>query len=115
MDTPGKSRERDAKIDGEAIYFPQVLEGGFLMKEQLEHRLEDLKKEFEIGQTRLQAMERQQMLLRETLLRISGAIQVLEEMLMSDKSQPGEHMVTGSNPVDGVTPQTRSTGYSSGL
>lgn len=51
------------------------------MQEQIQLRLAELKKEFEIGQTRLQETERQQAMLRETLLRISGAIQVLEEML----------------------------------
>jgi predicted nuclease with TOPRIM domain len=53
------------------------------MREQLQIRLEELKKEFDVGQTRLQELDRQQTALRETLLRISGAIQVLEEMLIS--------------------------------
>jgi predicted nuclease with TOPRIM domain len=57
------------------------------MREQIQIRLEELKKEFEIGQTRLQETDRQQSLLRETLLRISGAIQVLEETLASRKDQ----------------------------
>jgi prefoldin subunit 5 len=69
------------------------------MREQLKLRLEELKKEFEIGQTRLQELVRQQTSLRETLLRISGAIQVLEEMLASEKSQPGEETLTGSPPA----------------
>lgn len=51
------------------------------MQEQLERRLEELKKEFELGQTKLREVETQQLQLRETLLRISGAIQVLEETL----------------------------------
>ncbi len=51
------------------------------MREQLQARLSVLKREFETGQTQLQALERQQNSLRETLLRISGAIQVLEELL----------------------------------
>lgn len=51
------------------------------MHDQLQTRLEELKKEFAMGQTRLQELERQQMHLRETMLRISGAIQVLEELL----------------------------------
>jgi len=51
------------------------------MREQLQRRHEDLKKEFEAGQARLQELERQQSFVRETLLRISGAIQVLEEVL----------------------------------
>ncbi len=51
------------------------------MKEQLEQRLETLKAEFETGQKSLSELESRQASLRETLLRISGAIQVLEEEL----------------------------------
>jgi len=50
--------------------------------------MEELKKEFEIGQHRLQETERQQAMLRETLLRISGAIQVLEEALATIPPAP---------------------------
>jgi predicted nuclease with TOPRIM domain len=58
------------------------------MREQLQKRLEELKKEFEKGQAKLHEMEMQQSILRETLLRISGAIQVLEELLT--EAQPGQ-------------------------
>ena len=51
------------------------------MQEQLKGRVKILRKEFETGQTRLRELEAQQVMLRETLLRISGAIQVLEELL----------------------------------
>ncbi len=51
------------------------------MKEQLEQRLQTLKSEFEAGQKVLADLEAKQANLRETMLRISGAIQVLEEML----------------------------------
>jgi predicted nuclease with TOPRIM domain len=50
------------------------------LREQLQQRLEELKREFETGQARLRELEMQVAHLRETLLRISGAIQVLEEM-----------------------------------
>lgn len=49
------------------------------MKEQLEKRLAELKAEFEAGQRQLETVESQANALRQTLLRISGAIQVLEE------------------------------------
>jgi hypothetical protein len=52
-----------------------------MMREQLEQRLAELKKDFLEGQGRLQELESQQALMRDTLLRISGAIQVIEEML----------------------------------
>lgn len=58
------------------------------MQAQLQNRLDVLRKEFETGQGRLRELEIQEAHLRETLLRISGAIQVLEELLASTK--PGE-------------------------
>lgn len=51
------------------------------MKQQLEQRLQSLKSEFEAGQKMLADLEAKQANLRDTLLRISGAIQVLEEVL----------------------------------
>ncbi|MDJ0903068.1 MAG: hypothetical protein QNJ55_30150 [Xenococcus sp. MO_188.B8] len=51
------------------------------MKEQLEKRLVELKDEFASGQKVLADLETKQANVRETLLRIQGAIQVLEEEL----------------------------------
>jgi hypothetical protein len=61
------------------------------MREQMQLRLEELKKEFEIGQHRMQETERQQAMLRETMLRISGAIQVLEEALSNGEGRQDNH------------------------
>jgi predicted nuclease with TOPRIM domain len=61
--------------------------GDFLMKERIEKRLRDLRVEFESGQKMLADLEVKQSNLRNTLLRISGAIQVLEEAL-GQESQP---------------------------
>ncbi len=58
------------------------------MRDQLEQRLNELKSEFAVGQKTLDDLEAKQANLRQTLLRISGAIQVLEEVLMKDESQP---------------------------
>jgi len=55
------------------------------MEEQLQKRLDELKKDFEIGQARLRELETEQAYVRETMLRISGAIQVLEEALRNNK------------------------------
>ncbi len=57
------------------------------MKEQLEQRLESLKAEFEAGQKMLADLEAQEASIRQTLLRISGAIQVLEEELSKASSE----------------------------
>lgn len=54
------------------------------MKERLEERLKALKTEFEAGQEMLADLESKQVNLQQTMLRISGAIQVLEELLAQD-------------------------------
>lgn len=51
------------------------------MRELIQARLEALKKELETGQAELQKVEMQRTYLRETVLRIDGAVQVLEELL----------------------------------
>jgi len=51
------------------------------MKNQLEKRLKELKTEFEADQKMLAEFEAKRTNLKESLLRISGAIQVLEEEL----------------------------------
>lgn len=57
------------------------------MRDQLEERLNQLKQEFEAGQTKLQEIEAQQAAVTQTMLRISGAIQVLEEMLAATANE----------------------------
>jgi predicted nuclease with TOPRIM domain len=51
------------------------------MREQLSRRMQELRSEFEAGQKMLADLEAQQAHLKSSLLRISGAIQVLEELL----------------------------------
>jgi predicted nuclease with TOPRIM domain len=51
------------------------------VRSDVQARLDLLRKEFEAGQARLRELERQQAQLTETMLRISGAMQVLEELL----------------------------------
>jgi predicted nuclease with TOPRIM domain len=51
------------------------------MQKQLESRLTELRAEFEKGQHRIKELEAESGSLRDTLLRISGAIQVLQEEL----------------------------------
>lgn len=57
------------------------------MRQKLEQRLEQLKAEFEAGQKMLTELEAKEVNLRNSLLRISGAIQVLEEELSEENSQ----------------------------
>lgn len=49
----------------------------------IEKRLNELKVEYESGQKMLVDLDKRQAELQQTLLRISGAIQVLEELLLS--------------------------------
>ena len=83
------------------------------MRDRLHTRLGALKKEFATGQARLQELEKQQMYLRETMLRISGAIQILEELLADegpveqknvhvDEKQPVSDQANPDNIIDPV-------------
>lgn len=56
-------------------------------------RLQELRKEFKMGEAQLEDLDRQRAQLRDTLLRISGAIQILEELLNLEQqhSQELEH------------------------
>jgi predicted nuclease with TOPRIM domain len=69
------------------------------MRIQLETRLSELKAEYEAGQKMLTELEQKQQHLRDTLLRISGAILVLEEELGRGDDEPGNEQPaeTGTN------------------
>ncbi len=51
------------------------------MRDKLVSRLKELQAEYEAGERRMRAVEAETLRLRETMLRISGAIQVLQELL----------------------------------
>jgi len=59
------------------------------MEEQLRKRLGDLRAEFDSGRQRLQELEAQAREVQQVLLRISGAIQVLEEELARANGHAG--------------------------
>jgi prefoldin subunit 5 len=54
-------------------------------------RLEALRAEYEKGQRQLELVERQRQEFRDTLLRISGAIQVLEELQRGTPIESNNH------------------------
>ena len=58
------------------------------MQEQLKKRLESLKAEFDLGQKKLHELETEANNVRSTMLRISGAVQVLEELLVQQGEAP---------------------------
>ncbi len=65
------------------------------MKDRLQKRLEELKSEFESGQKMMADLEAKQTEIQKNMLRISGAIQVLEEELAKFDSE-----TTGGQIVD---------------
>lgn len=80
------------------------------MKERLEERLAELRKEFESGQKMLADLDNQRANLQQTILRISGAIQVLEELLGAEASRAGNCTEAGnthSTPVSQLEVETR--------
>jgi len=57
------------------------------MQQQLVQRLKELRAEYASGQQALSELENKQMNLKNTLLRISSAIQALEEELAKENSE----------------------------
>jgi len=76
------------------------------MRDQLEQRLNSLKTERETGEKMLADLDAKRANLRETLLRISGAIQVLEEELVKAEQLAQNGLARGEeNDLKGATEQ----------
>lgn len=73
------------------------------MEEQLQKRVTELEAEYRAGQEMLAELEAKRTDLQQTLLRISGAIQVLREILGADSHSAGN----GAEPAQpgGLAPQ----------
>jgi hypothetical protein len=56
----------------------------------MNERLEQLRAELEKGRQRMRVLDRERQEMRDTMLRISGAIRVLEEMLEQRGNAPAE-------------------------
>jgi hypothetical protein len=56
---------------------------------KLAERLDELREQYRLGDAQLRELTQQEVALRETLLRISGAIQVLEELIGADSATDG--------------------------
>ncbi|MEU7603598.1 hypothetical protein [Streptomyces sp. NPDC041003] len=57
------------------------------MRNHLESRLAELQQEYQLGEGQLRKLVEQEAGLRETLLRIGGAIQMLQELLSHDQEK----------------------------
>jgi prefoldin subunit 5 len=84
------------------------------MRDQALARLDELKRQYQMGEGQLRELGRQEAALRETLLRITGAIQVLEELLGSspEATVPGSPEAKGPlhQEIDAIQDGNRGTG-----
>lgn len=72
------------------------------MKDQLVQRLTVLKAEFEAGQKMIAELDSKRAELRNTLMRISGAVQVLEEELAKAEAPPFAADKSGDKETNGL-------------
>lgn len=56
------------------------------MKSQITSRLEELQAEYQKGQERLNSLQQELTQIQNSMLRISGAIQVLQELLQQEEN-----------------------------
>ena len=67
------------------------------LRRTLTDRLVVLRRESELGEERLRTLENEVLVLRQTLLRIGGAIQVLREVLDEQPDAPAEQATVGAD------------------
>jgi hypothetical protein len=78
------------------------------MTQQMEQRLQELKAEFEAGQALLTDLESRRTRIGSSMLRISGAICVLEELLGGiDQQDSAPSSLSAVNPADADTEHAR--------
>jgi predicted nuclease with TOPRIM domain len=61
------------------------------------NRLQELRKELEKGRQRLEDLDHERRELRDTMLRIAGAIQVLEELLAHTPASEPDHELAAAS------------------
>jgi len=76
------------------------------MRERMGKRREELADELRRGQEMLASLDAQRAELQQTLLRISGALQVLEELLAPDGPATGAATATGAGAATGAVSAT---------
>ena len=80
------------------------------MKQQLQTRLDELKQEFASGQQVLADLQTKQTEVQNTMLRLQGAIQVLEEELAKAESSTDETEVPDEDVESPVAISTNAHG-----
>jgi hypothetical protein len=91
-DEPLSLRGVDRLTFGRALRL--IIKLAYDEEKTVKEKLAELKADFERGQQRLQLLDQQRAELRDTLLRISGAIQILEELIAQndqDNHKEAEH------------------------
>ena len=63
------------------------------MNKKLQVRIEELRSEFDKGSARLSELQAEESQLRETMLRIQGAITVLQEMLVDHPNDQQDSLI----------------------
>jgi prefoldin subunit 5 len=74
------------------------------MKDRISTRLQQLKEEYQKGQERLAALEQEASNVKSSMLRISGAIQILEELLEQHPSARPENELPSNHVKAADTP-----------
>ena len=80
------------------------------MKEKLEKRLAELKAEFDSGKKVMAEYEAKQAELRDTLLRISGAIQILEEEISKENETDNKNSLPETVNAEYTNLMTKKSG-----
>ncbi len=70
------------------------------VREQAQSRMRELQREYDRGEQQLRELVQQEAALRETLLRISGALQVLRELITAENAENQE--AAGPEPAPAV-------------
>lgn len=65
----------------------------------MEKRLTELREQLDVGRQQLELLDRQRAELRDTMLRISGAVQVLEELLAEEGAAPDRESAPVTRPA----------------
>lgn len=84
------------------------------MKQQLRQRLQQLQTEFESGQKLLTDLQTRQTEVEKSLLRISGAIQVLQEELGKANQRDGNEILSEPENLEVLATQAETVKASNG-